>query len=39
VCALNASALPVPVPPGEVLLSSGPLADEMLPSDTAVWLI
>jgi alpha-glucosidase len=39
-CALNASAEPVPMPPGEVLLASGPLGDgATLPPDTAVWLI
>jgi alpha-glucosidase len=37
-CALNASAEPVPMPPGDVLLASGPLADGILPPDTAVWL-
>ena len=29
---------PVPIPPGEVLLSSGDLPDGELPPDTAVWL-
>jgi alpha-glucosidase len=38
VCALNASAEPVPLPPGDPLLASGPLDDGMLPPDTAVWL-
>ncbi|MDQ3886857.1 MAG: DUF3459 domain-containing protein, partial [Actinomycetota bacterium] len=40
VCALNASSAPVPIPPGEVLLASGPLESdgEVLPPDTAVWL-
>ncbi|MEN3361764.1 MAG: alpha-glucosidase [Mycobacteriales bacterium] len=38
ICALNASTTNVPLPPGEVLLTSGPLIDEMLPPDTAVWL-
>jgi alpha-glucosidase len=38
-CALNASAEPVPMPPGELLLASGPLAAEgTLPPDTAAWL-
>jgi alpha-glucosidase len=37
-CALNASAEPVPMPPGEVLLASGPLGGATLPPDTAVWL-
>jgi alpha-glucosidase len=29
---------PTAVPPGDVLLSSGPLADGQLPTDTTVWL-
>jgi alpha-glucosidase len=38
-CALNASAGPVPMPPGELLLASTPLdGQDMLPPDTAVWL-
>ena len=38
-CALNASSAPVPMPPGELLLASGPLAEDgSLPPDTAVWL-
>ncbi len=35
---LNAGEEPVSLPPGEVLLASGPLADGLLPPDTAVWL-
>jgi alpha-glucosidase len=39
-CALNASAEPVPMPPGEVLLASGPVGeDATLPPDTTVWLV
>ena len=38
VCALNAGAVPVPLPGGDVLLASGPLQDGQLPPDTAVWL-
>jgi alpha-glucosidase len=38
VCALNASTAPVPLPPGEVLLASGPLESGELPPDTAAWL-
>ncbi|GEL20900.1 alpha-amylase family protein [Pseudonocardia asaccharolytica DSM 44247 = NBRC 16224] len=39
VCALNASESPVPLPPGDVLLTSGPLApDGLLPPNTAAWL-
>ena len=39
VCALNASPVPVPLPPGDLLLASGALTeDRLLPPDTAVWL-
>jgi alpha-glucosidase len=38
VCALNTSTEPVPLPPGDPLLVSGPLDDGLLPPDTAVWL-
>jgi alpha-glucosidase len=38
VCALNAADTPVPLPPGEVLLSSGSVDGSQLPPDTAVWL-
>jgi alpha-glucosidase len=39
VCALNASERPVPLPPGDVLLTSGPLTDRGdLPANTAAWL-
>jgi len=39
-CALNASGSPVPMPPGDVLLASGPLGEGgTLPADTAVWLL
>lgn len=38
VCALNTGEEPVPLPPGDVLLSSSPLAGGLLPPDTAVWL-
>ncbi|WP_407548076.1 alpha-amylase family glycosyl hydrolase [Streptomyces sp. Pv4-95] len=34
----NFSESPVPVPPGEVLLASGPLTGDDLPPDTTVWL-
>lgn len=37
-CALNTTDEPVPVPPGEVLLSSRPLLDGELPPGSAVWL-
>ncbi|WP_103343337.1 glycoside hydrolase family 13 protein [Amycolatopsis sp. CA-126428] len=39
VCALNTSASPIALPPGEVLLSSSPLVDGKLPADSAVWLV
>ena len=35
---VNLSGVPVPIPPGEVLLSSVDLPDGHLPPDTAVWL-
>lgn len=38
ICALNTGSGLVPLPAGEVLLSSGPLADGQLPPGTAVWL-
>ena len=39
VCVLNAGARPIKLPPGEVLLASGPLIDGRLPPDTAAWLV
>ncbi|WP_433871734.1 DUF3459 domain-containing protein [Saccharopolyspora sp. CA-218241] len=39
ICALNTSTAPVPLPPGEVLLSSRPLVDGQLPVGTAAWLV
>lgn len=38
VCALNTSPEPVPLPPGDVLFTSGPAPDGRLPPDTAAWL-
>ena len=38
VCALNTSTDPVPLPPGDPLLVSGPLEGGVLPPDTAVGL-
>ncbi|GAA4813593.1 glycoside hydrolase family 13 protein [Nocardioides caeni] len=35
---LNASTAPAPLPDGEVLVSSGPLAGGQLPPDTAAWV-
>jgi alpha-glucosidase len=38
-CVVNISAGPVPLPPhDELLLTSGPIEDGMLPPDTAAWL-
>ena len=34
---LNCGATPVPMPPGELLIASGPV-DDRLPPDTAVWV-
>jgi alpha-glucosidase len=39
VCALNAGDTPVPLPPGEVLLTSGSVENGQLQPDTAVWLV
>ena len=39
ICAVNAGAAPLPLPAGEVLLSSVPLHDGMLPPDAAAWLV
>ena len=38
VAAINTGDVPTPMPPGEVLLASGPLTDRLLPPDTAVWV-
>ncbi len=38
VCALNTSDDSVVLPPGDLLLSSAPLDDGLLPPDTAAWL-
>ncbi len=39
VCALNTTGEAVPLPPGEVLLASGPLDEDFLPPNTAAWLV
>ncbi len=39
VCVLNTSDAPVPLPPGEILLTSGPVTGTSLPPDTAAWLV
>ncbi|MGA5700555.1 glycoside hydrolase family 13 protein [Peterkaempfera bronchialis] len=38
VCAVNLGSRPQPLPPGELLLTSDPLTDGLLPPDTAAWL-
>jgi alpha-glucosidase len=38
VCLVNLSGAPVPLPAGEVLLASEPVAEGSLPVDAAVWL-
>ncbi len=38
-CALNTSPVPVPRPPGDLLLSSEPLDSDRIPPNTAAWLI
>jgi len=38
VCALNTSDVAVPLPPGDVVLSSGACDADVLAPDTAVWL-
>lgn len=39
ICALNASSVPIPLPPGDVLLSSAPIEGAVVPPDTTVWLV
>ena len=39
ICALNASSVGVPLPPGEVLVASGPISEGILPPDTAAWIV
>ncbi|HSM45002.1 MAG TPA: alpha-amylase family glycosyl hydrolase, partial [Acidimicrobiia bacterium] len=39
VCLVNYGDAPVRVPDGKVLISSGPLAGEAVPADTAVWVL
>lgn len=39
VCVLNAGAEEVQLPSGELLFASGPVADGLLPPDTAAWVI
>jgi alpha-glucosidase len=37
-CIVNMGAAPLPLPPGDVLLTSGPLDGEGLPPDAAAWV-
>ncbi|WP_415976597.1 alpha-amylase family glycosyl hydrolase [Rhodococcus sp. 077-4] len=39
ICALNASNESIPLPPGELLLSSAPLVNGRLPANAAAWLV
>ncbi|MCD5310176.1 glycoside hydrolase family 13 protein [Kineosporia babensis] len=39
ICVLNTGAVAVPLPPGRVVLSSSPLAGELLPPDAAAWIL
>jgi alpha-glucosidase len=38
VCVLNAGGGPMPLPPGELILTSTPLVQGQLPPDSAAWL-
>ncbi|MFI6533111.1 glycoside hydrolase family 13 protein [Nonomuraea sp. NPDC050547] len=38
-CVTNLGPDPVPLPPGEILLASGPLTGDHIPQDTTAWLI
>ncbi len=39
ICALNATEAPIPLPPGELLLSSAPIEGGQLPANAAAWLV
>ncbi|MBF6427248.1 glycoside hydrolase family 13 protein [Nocardia cyriacigeorgica] len=39
ICVLNSSAAAIELPAGEAILVSAPLADGMLPPDSAAWLV
>jgi alpha-glucosidase len=39
ICMVNTGNVPVPLPPGEVALSSLPLEGNLLPADTAAWIL
>jgi alpha-glucosidase len=38
-CALNASKRAVPLPRGDLILTSAPLVDRKLPANAAAWLV
>jgi alpha-glucosidase len=38
VCAVNLGGTAVPLPPGDVVLASGPMGGSLLPPDTAAWI-
>ncbi|MEV0200984.1 DUF3459 domain-containing protein [Nonomuraea sp. NPDC050691] len=38
VCVSNLGSVPVPLPPGELLLTSGPVEGGALPPDTTAWV-
>ncbi|CAL9589582.1 Oligo-1,6-glucosidase [Streptomyces sp. enrichment culture] len=37
-CVTNFGSVPVPLPPGRLVVTSGPLEDGLLPPDTTAWL-
>jgi alpha-glucosidase len=39
ICVVNTGAVPIPVPPGRVVLSSVPVEGNLLPSDAAAWIV
>jgi alpha-glucosidase len=38
-CALNTGKRPLPLPDGDLILSSAPLVDRKLPPNAAAWLV
>jgi alpha-glucosidase len=39
ICIVNTGAVPVPLPPGRVVLSSVPIEANQLPADAAAWIV
>ncbi len=39
VCALNAGARPIALPPGKLIMACSPLVDGQLPPDSAAWVV